>query len=646
MLKSYGVHTFCLSKDEPFSSQPSVVALVEYNFLLDNSAIFPKPWYFQGLQLFLMMFFHPFYQQPKKGAAKPPAGSAGSRKATFKKICGDFDDYCDISKGGLEHIVQELDLNAGKTFVEIAGSLVALYVAFHSNVSKSSGVESNADRHALVTPWAKQLNKNHSDIFFLAPFAADVRSVRHISSLIGSANYVFVNTTLMEPSDVVQIMDLIASHLKDDATLLVTDNPWPRPSNFRPAPLELYKKQEVPNGDVGNGKMTLFYFQVLNGPHKSQLSPTQLKSVESRGRRHTDIYVPSNSAATATPNARGKAKVVASSSAQKARRIPQAILDALLTDDDEEDLPVQKRATKGKRSREEDVDSEFEEPPKKIKKVAPVAASPAKKTQPAAASPAKKTQSTASPAKKTQPAAAVAASPAKKIQPAASSAKKSQSTASPAKKTQSAAAAAAAAASPAKKTQPTIKSPSSHTKSSPPPSASSPVAAKKSSSAKSPASAAKSSTAMDVDDEEEKPTPTKQQHVAQPSGSARPKGRAPVNSPPGRNAKKVTVPSTTEETVLEKRSSPFRNPTATAVTSAPVTVPTRIAPKKTAGTPKRSATPGAKKTATKNRTTSAADDAVSVENPTASDDNAMDVSTSPQPAPQGWLGWLFGWGNK
>lgn len=229
-----------------------------------------------------------------------------TRTKSFDKICDEFLEYSDISKPGLNYLASNLGLKSDSIFVELGGASAAMYVTFNSLVQEGHGFESDLDRYKVLHDWAKALDKQHPKLFSLAHSGISAADVSKLTHQLNSADFVFINNAIMGHAVFDTLLVDLQENISPKATLLLTDNPWPRPSNYHPAPFHLYKKLNVAEGDVGNGKMTLYFFQAPSGSHATELSPSQQKSAVPRARRHTDVFASSGKVVVASPSSKAK----------------------------------------------------------------------------------------------------------------------------------------------------------------------------------------------------------------------------------------------------------------------------------------------------------------------------------------------------
>jgi DNA-binding protein HU-beta len=277
---------------------------------------------------------------PPKGASKPSGSNLASRKKAFDKVCVDFYDYSDISSEGLDFLVSNLPLKPTSKFVEFGGCLTALYLAFHSLIAKSHGLESNDSRLDVVSDYESKLAKQVPGLF-------SVDSTSSEDTHLSRADVVFINNAVLGAAYIADHQAFLQENLADDCTLVLTSNPWPRASAARPAPFRLLKALKNPDADVGNGSMNLFFFGAQTDDSASSAPSVASKVPAPRGRRHTDIYVPPIKEASTTPT-RATAK-----RASRPSLAPSAKVEKPSTSIENDDMDLGGRKRSAKRSREE-----------------------------------------------------------------------------------------------------------------------------------------------------------------------------------------------------------------------------------------------------------------------------------------------------
>ena len=296
----------------------------------------------------------------KKSAVPAVSPQMVSRPAAFKKVCKDFDNASELSKAGLEELTRFVTSLEMGTFIEIGGSAAALYVAFHTEYAHIIGFESSEARYAQIGQWHHKLVKFFPGICTHRLLDPTYSALSSLKSKLTKSTVVFVNTAHLGMPAFIEMLPSIEANFKQGSVLIVTSNPWPRPSKLHPAPFKLFDIIDMELGsNVGSGQLTLFCFQHLNGTRPSTLSVSQIQPA-SRQRVIPD-YVITHASPSSSANSRQTG-----GSAKKSASAASRVSAAQLSDLEMDDLPPAKPKTK--RGRTEDAEEDPETQPKSAKK--------------------------------------------------------------------------------------------------------------------------------------------------------------------------------------------------------------------------------------------------------------------------------------
>lgn len=188
------------------------------------------------------------------------------------KVCAEYQDEADFSVVELTHLVKELKMTRGQSFVELGGGLVAIFAAFHSAVGEAHAYENNAQRHKLLTKWSKALEKTHPDLFHVKPLLKDATTDPDFDVVCASADVVFINTASVTRAVLDSIVGKLESCIAPETILVLTSDPWVKSTRASPAPFTLYKVLELDQGKTGgNALHTLYFYQHPEGTRFSEV---------------------------------------------------------------------------------------------------------------------------------------------------------------------------------------------------------------------------------------------------------------------------------------------------------------------------------------------------------------------------------------
>lgn len=257
--------------------------------------------------------------------------SVSARRGAFDKCCPNYDDISDFTAQEMSHLTEELHLTKGQSFLEVGGGLVALYVAFHSNVGEVHGYEFSSPRHKTLTKWLNELS-TYRDLYRLAPHATELSKLKDFDVHAAAANVIFCNTAAIAKDVFSSIAEQLSDLMTPENILVLTTDPWTRATRSSPPPFKLYKVKTLESGLDDTGT-TLFFFQHPRGTRPSELVEVEEVSEDAHSKATSPSRAKNSHSKTAKtlvasppkigspkPTAASKAEPAAASTPNRRRR--------------------------------------------------------------------------------------------------------------------------------------------------------------------------------------------------------------------------------------------------------------------------------------------------------------------------------------
>lgn len=193
-------------------------------------------------------------------------------------------------------MTEELHLTKSQSFLEVGGGLVALFVAFHSNVGEAHGYEFSIKRHRELTKWLKELPM-YSELYHLAPHATELAKLKDFDVHSSAANVIFCNTAALSKDVFASVAEQLSELMSPENILVLTTDPWARATRSSPPPFKLYKIKRIDSGleDV-TSETTLFFFQHPEGTRPSELVQVDPDEATDNAANHKNASNPSSPA--------------------------------------------------------------------------------------------------------------------------------------------------------------------------------------------------------------------------------------------------------------------------------------------------------------------------------------------------------------
>lgn len=252
-----------------------------------------------------------------KTASPASVKSVSARRGAFEKCCPNYDDISDFTAQEMSQLTEELHLTKSQSFLEVGGGLVALYVAFNSNVGEVHGYEFGAQRHAALTKWLNELHLYRS-LYHLAPHATELSKLKDFDVNSAAANVVFCNTAAIAKDVFSSVAEQLSDLMTPENILVLTTDPWTRATRSSPPPFKLYKIKTLDSGlEEVTSETTLYFFQHPDGTRPSEL--VQVEEVAEEAQRKTHLHATSPSRPKAASPTKTPSKAVAKSATTPAK---------------------------------------------------------------------------------------------------------------------------------------------------------------------------------------------------------------------------------------------------------------------------------------------------------------------------------------
>lgn len=228
-----------------------------------------------------------------KTASPASVKSVSARRGAFEKCCPNYDDISDFTAQEMSQLTEELHLTKSQSFLEVGGGLVALYVAFNSNVGEVHGYEFSLQRHKALAKWLNELHLYRS-LYHLAPHATELSKLKDFDVHSAAANVIFCNTAAIAKDVFSSVAEQLSDLMTPENILVLTTDPWTRATRSSPPPFKLYKIKTLDSGleDV-TSETTIYFFQHPDGTRPSELVQVEEVAEEAQRKTHLHATTPS-----------------------------------------------------------------------------------------------------------------------------------------------------------------------------------------------------------------------------------------------------------------------------------------------------------------------------------------------------------------
>jgi hypothetical protein len=206
-----------------------------------------------------------WYSQPAPTDAWKPSG--GDHYSNREQT------YGEVTPEGMMCFFAELGIGKDDVFLDIGSGLgnLTLYASFVHGIKKSYGIEIQRNRHDVAEEIADDLallQKSYwgrSNVEFVFTTESNLADCPNIKSILSEVSIIFCNNILFTPTTMAQVTDALLELVTNrEAILVFTNDPWPRRSAIRPAPLRFWKSIEVNDACSWCSKNLKFYFYTFH----------------------------------------------------------------------------------------------------------------------------------------------------------------------------------------------------------------------------------------------------------------------------------------------------------------------------------------------------------------------------------------------